>query len=481
MSIHTAWQSTLHFYGDQPIVVEPSAAQLSSDAGLLPIREFDDRIGWTQRFAEALDDPRQPAGIDHTLLEMVRARVYGLLADYQDQNDHDTLRHDPIFKLIAGRSPEAAPLASQPTLSRFENSISSACLFRLRDLFIDQFIACFATPPRQLTFDLDAVDDAAHGQQQLALFHGYFDQYQYFPLFITCADNDQFVTVTLRHGSAPAAFAADTELEYLVHRLRQAWPDVRISVRGDAGFGVPKMYAVCERLHLDYTFGLAANSVLQGQTAALLAEAVERCAATGLAQRLFTAFGYQAQTWPVPRWVVAKVEANAQGTNRRFVVTNRPGAFVLPDAAYDEYVQRGEAENRNKEIKCGMAMDRLSDHRFKANFFRLYLHALALNLLVRLRREIAAPPAPLATDVPTGALAGAERRRFFQRRRQVDPLGEGQPCTWRSLLVKVAAEVVVSTRRVLVRLAANWPHLDLYRHLCEHLTKRVPPALNRSG
>lgn len=481
MSIHSAWQGSFHFLPRRLIVVEPSAAQLSSDAGLLPIREFDERIGWTRQFAETLHDPRQRALIDHTFLEMVRARVYGLLADYEDQNDHDTLRHDPIFKIIAGRSPEAAPLASQPTLSRFENSITPACLFRLRDLFIDQFIASFATPPSQLTLDLDAVDDAAHGQQQLALFHGYFDQYQYFPLFITCADNDQFVTVTLRHGSAPAAFAADTELEYLVRRLRQAWPDVRIGIRGDAGFGVPKMYAVCERLNVDYTFGLSANPVLQGQTEALLAEAVQRCEATGMAQRLFTAFWYQARTWPLPRWVVAKVEANAQGTNRRFVVTNRPGAFVLPDAAYDDYVQRGEAENRNKEFKCDMAMDRTSDHRFMANFFRLYLHALALNLLVRLRREIAAPPASPSIDVPTEALRGAERRRYFRHRRQVDPLGEGQPCTWRSLLVKVAAEVVVSARRVLIRLAANWPHLDFYRRLCEYLAEPIAPALNRSG
>ena len=479
MSIHTAWQSTLQFFG-KPIVVEPSAAQLSGDAGLLPIREFDERIGWTRQFAEALDDPRQPAFIDHTFLEMVRARVYGLLADYEDQNDHDALRHDPVFKLIAGRSPEGAPLASQPTLSRFENSVTPTCLFRLRDWFIDQFIASFTEPPRRLTFDLDAVDDAAHGQQQLALFHGYFDQYQYFPLFITCADNDQFVGVTLRHGSAAAAFAADTELEYLVQRLRQAWPNVRICIRGDAGFGVPKMYAVCERLQLDYTFGLAANSVLQGQTESLLAEAVRRCEASGMSQRLFTAFWYRAQTWPMRRWVVAKVEANAQGTNRRFVVSNRPGALVRPDAAYDEYVQRGEAENRNKEIKCDMAMDRLSDHRFMANFFRLYLHALALNLLVRLRREIAAPPIP-ATDLPTEALTGAERRRYFRQRRRVDPLGEGQPCTWRNLLVKVAAEVLVSSRRVLIRLAANWPHLDFYRRLCNHFAGPVAPALHRSG
>ncbi len=171
--------------------------------------------------------------------------------------------------------------------------------------------------------------------------------------------------------------------------------------------------------------------------------------------------------------MVAKAEAHDKGTNRRFVVTNRPGAALLPGPTYDEYVERGESENRNKEIKCGLAMDRLSDHRFVANYFRLYLHALAMNLLVRLRRRIAeAAPGegpPAVASLPAQARAGAERRRHFRRRRQRDPLGEGQPCTWRLLLIKVAAEVVVSARRVVVRLSSSWPHLGWYRRVCERL------------
>jgi hypothetical protein len=173
---------------------------LSSDGGLLPLRQFDEQIGLTRQFAQALHDRRDPDLTEHTFLEMVRSRIYGVLAAYEDQNDHDALRYDPIFKLIADRSPDADPLASQPTLSRFENAISIASLKRLRDLFIDQFIASFAVPPKHLTFDLDAVDDPAHGEQQLVLFHGYFDQYQYFPAFITCADNDQTVVLSLRPG-----------------------------------------------------------------------------------------------------------------------------------------------------------------------------------------------------------------------------------------------------------------------------------------
>jgi hypothetical protein len=174
MSIPAAWPQILDFCGT-PLVIEPSSGQLSSDAGLLPLRQFDQRSGLTRANTCALDDPRDPDLTEHTFREMVRARVYGILAGYEDQNDHDTLRSDPVFKLIADRSPEDDDLASQPTLSRFENAISIQSLKRLRDVVLDQFIASFDTPPRHLTFDLDAVDDPAHGQQQLTFWHGSYD------------------------------------------------------------------------------------------------------------------------------------------------------------------------------------------------------------------------------------------------------------------------------------------------------------------
>lgn len=482
MSIQTAWQTTLSFWGELPIIVEPSEAQLSSDAGLLPLRQFDELIGLTQRFAQALEDPRVPKLCDHSFLEMVRSRIFGILAGYEDQNDHDALRHDPVFKLITNRSPEAEPLASQPTLSRFENAINIASLKRLRDGFIDEFIASFVVPPKHLTFDLDAVDDPTHGAQQLSLFHGYFDQYQYFPNFITCADNDQTVVLSLRPGSMHAALGADDDLEHLVQRLRRSWPGVHIHVRGDAGYGMPWMYRVCERLSFDYTFGIAANAVLKKASAALLNQAVANFKATKKPQRLFDAFWYRASSWRTPRWVIVKVEANAQGTNRRFIVSNRPGARVMPVAAYEDYATRGEAENRNKELKCDLKIDRTSDHRFVANFFRLFLHAAANNLLVRLRRAFASPPPTLTStildplpdpEMPTEALEGQARRRYFTQRRRADPLGEGQPCTWRTMLIKVAAAVTVSSRRVVVRLSASWPYLDWYRRLCDFLATRL--------
>lgn len=480
MSIQSVLQGTFSFFPDIPVIVETTAVQLTSDAGLLPIREFDEHIALTRSFAAVLNDPRDPDLFEHSFLDMARSRIYGILADYVDQNDHDTLRSDPVFKLIAKRSPDGPDLASQPTLSRFENAIDIPSLKKLREQFVDQFIASFVAPPRRLTFDLDAIDDPAHGEQQLALFHGYFEQYQYFPSFITSADNDQVVVLSLRHGSAHAALGADDDLEYLVTRLRRVWPDVRICVRGDAGYGVPWMYAICEQLDVEYLFGLSANKKLQKASDALLAEAVRQFEETKTPQRLFDGFWYQAGTWKRARWVIVKVEANALGTNRRFIVTNRPGALVVPGAAYDDYAERGESENRNKELKCGLHIDRTSDHRFLANFFRLYLHSAAFNLMVRFRQAMALPAVPEVPppDVPPQAFKDAERHRHYQKCRRRDRLAEAQPGTWRSLLIKVAAQIFVSMRRIVVRLSAHWPNLEHFQRVCQRLATitSAPPT-----
>jgi hypothetical protein len=467
----------LDFLGLKPIVVEPVAEHLTSDAGLLPIRQFDEQIGLTAQFAAALCDLRYRPFIDHSVSEMARMRIYGILAGYADQNDHDQLRYDPVFKLLAGRQPSDDELASQPTLSRFENSINIASLWRLRDVLMDQFLASFAATPHRLTFDIDPFDDPTHGQQQLTFYHGYYEQYQYQPRLITCAQNDLAVMACLLHGTAHAALGADDDLEYLVGRLREKWPDVVIELRGDSGMAVPTMYDVCERLGVQYTFGLRLNPVLQRQSESLLAEAVERYEQTGQPQRLFTAFWYQAGSWAERRWVVVKAEAHAAGTNRRAVVTNRPGACVLPQAAYDAYADRGESENRNKEMKCGFEADRLSDHRYLANLFRLYLHVAALNLLARLRCHVADPPPENPTaELPREALAGDARRRFFNQRRDRDPLGEGHACTWRMRLIKVAARVIETTRRIIVQLSGSWPHLDHYRRVSQQILDRSQPA-----
>ena len=467
MKSQTVWQRTLGFVGIKPVIIETSSAQLTSDAGLLPMREFDEVLGFTRRFADALEDTRDVRYTTHSFLEMTRARVFGILADYEDQNDHDALRHDPIFKVIAGGS-LAKTLASQPTHSRFENAIDIPSLFRLRDVLIDQFIDSFDSPPGRLTLDIDTFDDPAHGQQQLVLFHGHYGQYQYQPRVITCAENDLVVMPCLLYGSAPASLGAADDVAYLVERLRAAWPDIDLELRADSGFAVPEMFDTCERLRLWYSIGYGMNPVLKRNSEDLLDNARVAYEETGIPQRQFTSFDYQARSWPHLRHTIVKCEVNAEGTNRRSVVTNRPGATLLPDAAYDDYVDRGESENRNKELKCGLSTDRLSDHRYMANLFRLYLHVQAHNLLVRIRREIAAPPQPLPDDdaLPVEALSGPARRQFANLRRRTDPLGEGHPATWRTRLIKVAAEVVERARCIRVRLSGNWPYLSHYDDLC---------------
>ena len=484
MSLHSVPPLSFDFFPSRPIEIEVSPAPLTSDAGLLPVRQFDEKIRLTAQFAAALHDPRIPALTRQPLSSMVRQRIYGILADYEDQNDHDTLRTDPVFKLIADRLPDGHDLASQPTLSRFENAVSIADLWRLRDVLVDLFLQSFDTPPAHLTLDIDAFDDPAHGQQQLVMFHGYYGRYQYLPIVITCAENDMVLLVGLRHGTCHASLGADHDLRYLMERFRAVWPDVQVHVRGDSGLGVPRMYQVCQELRLSYTFGLGMNSVLKAESDELLKEAQAQYEQTGRPQRRFLLVEYRAESWPAPQPVVIKVEAHAQGTNRRAVVTNRPGGPILPQAVYDEYTMRGESENRNKELKNELRADRLSDHRFLANFFRLYLHAGALNLLVLLRQQVVASlPSPtelgLSADLPAEALDEPQRKRFFNCRRQRDPLGGGLACTWRTRLIKVAAEVIVRARRVIVRLSGSWPYLEHFQQVSRAVSR--PPARPSSG
>jgi hypothetical protein len=483
MSLQPVPLLSFDFFSSRPVQIEVSPAPLTSDAGLVAVRQWDDRIRLTEQFAAALEDRRDPKFVEQSLLSMVRQRIYGILADYEDQNDHDTLRSDPVFKLIADRLPDDFDLASQPTLSRFENAAAIADLWRLRDVLVDLFIQSFEAPPAHLTLDLDAFDDPTHGDQQLTLFHGYYDRHQYLPIVITCAENDLVLLVGLRHGTCAATLGVDNDLRYLVGRLRAVWPDVHIHVRADSGFGVPLMYEVCRELRTSYTFGIGMNSRLRELSDGLLERAVEDFERTEQPQRLFLAVRYQARTWAGEQPIVIKVEAQAQGTNRRAVVTNRPGWEVLPSAVYDEYAERGESEDRNKELKCDLQAGRLSDHRFVANFFRFYLHAAALNLLVRLRHAVALPPPSAAAlglpaELPAAAIDAPDRRRFFNERRRGDPLGEGFASTWRTRLIKVAAEIIVRARRVLVRLSASWPHLDQFLAVSRAVVPQ--PAIPRS-
>jgi len=279
--------------------------------------------------------------------------------------------------------------------------------------------------------------------------------------------------VGLRHGTAAAFLGVDDDLRYLTQRLRETWPDVEIIVRADAGFGVPVMYEVCEELEQAYTFGIGMNSVLQRKCDDLLDKATTQYNETQEKQRLFMETEYHAGTWTKSRRVVIKCEAHQGGLNRRGVVTNRTDCQDGPQPIYDDYVQRGESENRNKELKCELCADRLSDHRFMANYFRLYLHASSLNLLIRLRQETEKGITPEKVGLPSEVLektaTPSQKKLYFNRRRRADPLGEGFACTWRTMFIKVACEVSVSARRVLVKLSSHWPHLSEFQRVSQSI------------
>lgn len=438
---------------------------LSSDGGLLVFAQLDEQLGWTRGFSQLITDRRDDP--EHSVLSMVRQRVFGIIAGYEDQNDHDTLRSDVVFKLIAGRTPEEGELASQPTLSRLENRVTVPDLFQMREWFIGRFVDSFESEPARVTLDVDTMDDPAHGQQQLALFHDYYKQDQYQVRVTTCAENDQVVLPTLLFGAASAKLGAADEWVEIISCLRSRFPEVPIHLRGDSGFGGPEEYQVLESLpNVTYTLGFPMNEKLKRLGRPQLEEAQAARAATGQPQQRYLLLEeYDTKSWDGPKTVVVKTEVTANSVTQRAVITNHSDAVRDPEGCYRAYALRGESENRNKELKCDLCLDRLSDHRFMANLFRVHLHCLAHNLVAALRQIMVrqAPPPETSHDAPQalGECEWVRRKRHNDRRRR-DCLSQAQPNTWRMLVIKVAARVVVSFRRVCIELSSTWPHL---RHL----------------
>ncbi len=479
MSLQSAPQFVFGFWKNRPLEVEQVDENLSSDTGLLAFGQLDEKLQWTRSFSELIDDPRSDP--QHSALSIVRQRVFGIIAGYEDQNDHDSLRSDPVFKLIAERHPDQQDLASQPTISRLENSVTAADLLQMEDWFIERFVESFENEPATITLDIDTFDDPAHGAQQLVLFHGFYNQYQYQVRVITCAENDLVVLPALLFGSAHAGLAAADDLRRVIEKIRKRFPDVTIHVRADSGFAVPEMYHMLEAIPgVSYSIGYQMNPRVKRESEELLQQSIARFEQTGQIQREFMLLDYQARTWPCSRSLVVKCEVNAQGTNRRAVVTNRPGVGVCPRGAYDEYADRGESENRNKELKCELRCDRLSDHRYMANLFRVMMHCLAANLLITMRHIAELEPVieDSFDDLPLEARSQRRKRRHHNRRRQRDPLGEGHACTWRTHVIKVASRIVVTTRRIRILIPTSWPWAAYLKRLSAMLADFSPPHLD---
>jgi len=371
-------QLTFSFHLSKQVTADFLGGAISSDAGLLPLRELDDRLGWTTRIAEILGDGRQAGKVDHPILSLVRQRLFALAAGYEDANDHTRLRHDPILKTVAGRGLEDT-LGSQPTVSRLENAVTARQAAQLNRFLIEQFIQIHRRRrPREVVLDIDPTDDPCHGHQQLALFNGFYDQYMYLPALVFDRASGMLLGVRLQRGNASAAGRVAQILGPIVDRLRRQWPKLPIVIRADAAFGTPVLYRFCERRRLTYLVGLSATKPLKRKTDWAVAWLTGRFQRDGEPVRHRGGFTHQAGTWDHPRRVLYKVEVNDQGLNRRFVVTNAQGA---PAQLWPRYDDRGTAETYIDDLKNGLAMDRLSCHRFVANAFRLVLTAVAYNLL----------------------------------------------------------------------------------------------------
>ena len=413
--------------GRRVIEADFCGGDLSSDGGLMLLRRVDAHIGLTRAAAAALPDPRDPERVEHGLREMLAQRIYGLCCGYEDLNDQQALRKDLLMQTAVGR---VQALASAPTLSRLDNRATRAQAVALHGVLIDQFIASHDRPPAEIVLDIDASDVPLHGRQELAQFHAFYDHHCYLPLYVFCGQ--AMLACYLRRSRIDGALHCAAVIKLLVKALRQAWPRVRIIVRADSGFCRQRLLRWCERSGVDYVIGLARNRRLEARVQYAEAMLAEDYASTGIKQRFISEFDYAAGSWDIERRVITRLEYGAQGNNPRFIVTNLPGD---PTELYEKlYCQRGEAENRIKEVQLDLFGTRASCHRFLANQFRLLLAALAYTLMQRLRAL---------------ALKDTELER-------------ASASTIRCRLLKIGAAILRNTRRVRVMLASHHPLRALF-------------------
>jgi hypothetical protein len=424
------------------VQAEFTAGRVSSDGGALLLREADRKINLLGRLASCFSDGRAPLLVKHRLSEMLAQRIYGLTLGYEDLNDHEQLRSDPLLGLLSGKRELDEPLAGKSTLNRLELTGRSLRYHKISysaesmdRLLTDLYLESHAAPPVQIVLDLDATDIPVYGHQPERFFHGYYDSYCYLPLYIFAGD--QLLCARLRPANQDAAAGSVEEVSRIVTQLRQRWPEVSIVLRADSGFCREELMGWCESNHVDYLFGLARNKRLRKIIGAQMHQAQILHQSSGNAARVFAEFSYRTlKSWSCTRRVVAKAEYLDKGENPRFVVTSLTAQQWAAQDLYEKfYCARGEMENRIKEQMCLFA-DRLSTDEMKGNQLRLYFSALAYTLMEALRR------------LGLKGTAWAEA--------QVD--------TIRLKLLKIGAIVRVSVRRVLLQLSSAYPWKDLYTH-----------------
>jgi Transposase DDE domain group 1 len=421
-----------------------SERQLSTEGGALLLRETDRKIGLLSRVSKCFSDHRRPWLIEHQLWELLAQRIYGLALGYEDLNDHEELRRDPLLALMAGKRNLQEPLAGKSTSNRLELSPSGSPLENryhkitysteaLDSLLVEIFLDAHARAPRQIVLDLDVTDTPLYGKQEDRFFHGYYNEYCYLPLYIFCGEH--LLCARQRASNQDASAGSREEVERIVQQIRRCWPKVRIILRADSGFCREELMAWCEQNQVDYVFGLARNSRLQRKIAPQMRQAKQQHQSTGKPTRVFAEFSYRTRnSWSRSRRVVAKAEYLEKGENPRFLVTSLPSESWEAAALYQTlYCARGEMENRIKE-QLSLFADRMSTESLRANQLRLYFSSLAYVLVNALRRL---------------ALAGTQ-------------WAHAQVPTIRLRLLKIAAEVRVSVRRIWVSYSNAYPWKEMF-------------------
>jgi Transposase DDE domain group 1 len=435
--------------GQREVVSRFDGGYVVSDGGALLLRQVEHRADILGRFAACFTDQRDPRRVEHSVEQLVKQRVYGLALGYEDLNDHEKLRQDPLLAVLAGKAePTQEPLAGKSTLNRLELTLPQADAAQQRykkilfdpasadRLLVDLFVEAHASPPAEIILDLDATDDPLHGKQEGRFFHGYYGHYCYLPLYIFAGDH--LLCARLRTANTDGSAGAVAEVERLAKQLRGHWPEVNIILRADSGFCREELMSWCEQNGVDYIFGLARNRRLEAMLAEALAEAQQRHEVTGQPARVFRELRYQTrETWRRERRVVGKAEYLSKGANPRFVVTSLAQERWEARALYEElYCQRGEMENRVKE-QFQLFSDRTSTHWLWSNQLRLSLSAFAYVLIDTLRRV---------------GLRGTE-------------MAQAEANTIRLRLLKIGAVVRVSTRKIWVSLASAHPVARLFAHV----------------
>ena len=436
--------------GARQVVAEFSGGTISSDGGGLLLRETDSKMNLLARFSLCFSDWRDPQQIEHSVEQMVRQRVYALALGYEDLNDHEQLRQDPLLQVMAGKTePGSEPLAGKSTLNRMELGSGMPDRYKkinfwrdsVDDLLVDIFLEAHAQAPEQIVLDIDTTDMALHGQQEGRFYHGYYGHHCYLPLYIFSGDH--VLCARLRPSSIGPAVGAKKEVARVVQQIRRRWPEVQIILRGDSGFCVDELMAWCEDNRVDYVLGLARNKRLEALVAEALSEASQQWAATQQPARVFIEFEHEtvSGSWSRKRRVVAKAEHIDGKSNPRFIVTSLAAETWEKRALYEEtYCARGDMENRIKE-QFVLFADRVSASTMRANQLRIYFSVIAYTLMNGLRRL------GLRATVLAAAQVGTIRLK----------------------LLKIGALVRVTVRKVWVRMATSYPSQALFAQVLQHL------------